>query len=111
MGVVTFNCGAGGLTIGNNRTVQVPFATSVKFIGKEFSPPQDQSVFLIRVKARVDASIPYTNELMKRAEAYLRTVPEIKQTYVAVGGFGGTSYNTAMKVSRARVIVPTSPML
>lgn len=70
--------------------------TSVKFLGKEFSPPQDQSVFLLRIKARVDASIPYTNELMKRVEAYLRTVPEIKQTYVAVGGFGGSAYNTAM---------------
>jgi HAE1 family hydrophobic/amphiphilic exporter-1 len=69
--------------------------TSAKFIGKEFSPPQDQSIFLIRLKARVDASIPYTNELMKRGEAYMRTVPEIKQTYVAIGGFGGTSYNVA----------------
>jgi hydrophobe/amphiphile efflux-1 (HAE1) family protein len=70
--------------------------TSLKFIGKEFSPPQDQSIFLVRVKARVDASIPYTDALMKRVETYMNTVPEIKQTYVAVGGFGGTSYNIAM---------------
>lgn len=68
---------------------------TAKFIPKEFSPAQDQSIFLVRVKARVDASLPYTDELMKRAEAEMRTIPEIKQTYVAVGGFAGSAYNTA----------------
>ena len=70
--------------------------TSAMFIPKEFSPPQDQSIFLIRVKTRVDASIPFTDGLMKKAEAFMKTVPEIKQTYVSIGGFGGTSYNTGM---------------
>lgn len=73
----------------------VSFGT-VKFIPKEFSPAQDQSIFLIRVKTDVDASIDYTDGLMKKAEAYLRARPETKQLYVAVGGFQGASYNTGV---------------
>ena len=69
---------------------------TVKWLNKEFSPPQDQSVFLVRVKTSTDASISYTDALMKKAEAYFATRPEIHQIYVAVGGFQATGLNTAM---------------
>jgi HAE1 family hydrophobic/amphiphilic exporter-1 len=69
---------------------------SVKFLPKEFSPTQDQSIFLIRVKTNVDASIQYTDELIKKAEAFMQARGETKQVYVAVGGFTGASYNTGM---------------
>ncbi|MBX2986631.1 MAG: efflux RND transporter permease subunit [Bdellovibrionaceae bacterium] len=69
---------------------------SVFFLRKEFSPPQDQSIFLVRVKTDVEASIDRTDALMKKAEEWMKGRPEIRQTYVAVGGFTGASYNTAI---------------
>lgn len=70
--------------------------TTAGRLKKEFSPAQDQSVFLIRLKTKVDASIYFTDALTKKAEAFMNARPEIKQHYVAVGGFSGSSFNTAM---------------
>jgi HAE1 family hydrophobic/amphiphilic exporter-1 len=70
--------------------------TSASFIPKEFSPAQDQSVFLVRIKTNVDAAIEYTDSLMKQAEVFLKSRGEVKQYYVAVGGFSGSAYNTAI---------------
>ncbi len=70
--------------------------TTAKFLPKEFSPAQDQSVFLVRLKTSIDSSIHRTEDLMKKAEVYLKGAPEIKQYYIAVGGFGGSAFNTAM---------------
>ncbi len=67
-----------------------------KFIPKEFSPAQDQSVFLVRLKTNIDVSIQFTDDLMKKAEVVLKNEPEISQYYVAIGGFTGASYNSAM---------------
>jgi HAE1 family hydrophobic/amphiphilic exporter-1 len=69
---------------------------TAKFLPKEFSPAQDQSIFLIRIKTNVDASIQYTDELMKKAEAFMQSRGETSQVYVAVGGFTGASYNTGI---------------
>jgi multidrug efflux pump subunit AcrB len=70
--------------------------TSAYFLKKEFTPAQDQSIFLIRMKTKVDAAIGYTDELVKKGETYLASRPEIKQYYSAVGGFTGSSFNQAM---------------
>jgi HAE1 family hydrophobic/amphiphilic exporter-1 len=83
-------------TIGAAILVFIVSGASVKFLRKEFSPPQDQGVFLVRIKTNVDAAITYTDELTKKAEAFFASRPEVKQYYSAVGGFGGASYNTAM---------------
>jgi hydrophobe/amphiphile efflux-1 (HAE1) family protein len=85
--------------------------TSTKFLQKEFSPPQDQSIFLMRIKTDVDASIERTDELMKKAEAYMASRPEILQYYTAVGGFSGSAFNTAiafitMKAPKDRPVDP-----
>jgi hydrophobe/amphiphile efflux-1 (HAE1) family protein len=65
-------------------------------IPKEFSPAQDQSIFLVRFKTSVDASIGRTDELMKKAEEFMKSRGEVRQYYVAVGGFAGSAYNTAI---------------
>lgn len=85
--------------------------TSAKFLKKEFSPAQDQSIFLVRIKTNVDASIEYTDALMKKAEDFMKNRPEVKQYYVAVGGFAGSSFNTGiifvtMKPKKERPIDP-----
>ncbi len=70
----------------------------VRFIPKEFSPPQDQSLFLARVQTPVGSSLEYTNEQTKKVEKWVREQPEVKQVFSSVGGFstGGGDANTAM---------------
>ena len=71
--------------------VMVLSFTTVTLIKKEFSPSQDQSVFLVRVKLPTDASVGYTDSLMRKAELWFKTQPTIKQFYVAVGGAASTA--------------------
>jgi len=56
-----------------------------KFMGKELVPPEDQSVFIIRLEAPVDYSIDLADELFKKAEDSLREFPEVKTVYYALG--------------------------
>jgi HAE1 family hydrophobic/amphiphilic exporter-1 len=62
---------------------------SVKFIRKEFSPAQDQSMFMVRLTLPIGSSLAYTDQQTKLVEKWLRDRKEIRQVYVAVGGFGG----------------------
>ena len=69
---------------------------SIAFIKKEFTPAQDQSRFMLRVKTDIDSSITHTDQVMKQVEEFLHSRSEIKQYYVAVGGFSGKSFNSGM---------------
>lgn len=71
---------------------------SVKFLKKEFTPAQDQSVFIARMILPVGSALDFTDEHVKQAEAWLRARPEVQQVYAAVGGFGGgaSDANTAI---------------
>ena len=71
---------------------------SVKFLVKEMSPAQDQSIFLARLILPVGSSLAYTDSQVKQAEEWLRSRPEVKQVFASVGGFGGgiSDANTAM---------------
>ncbi len=62
---------------------------SVKFLNKEMSPAQDQSIFMARLIMPVGTSIGYTDQQTKKAEQWLLSRPEVKQVYAAIGGFGG----------------------
>lgn len=61
----------------------------VKFVPKEFSPPQDQSLFMVRLQTPVGSSLALTDGKAKLAEEWLLSQPLVKQVYVAIGGFGG----------------------
>ncbi len=65
-------------------------------IRKEFVPPQDQSLFLIRAQTTLGSSIEYTDQKMKLAEAMVSKHPEVIRYYSAVGGFGGGEVNTGI---------------
>ena len=71
---------------------------SIKFLTKEMSPAQDQSIFMARLILPVGSSLAYTDQQVKQAEAWLRARPEVKQVYASIGGFGGgiSDANTAM---------------
>jgi multidrug efflux pump len=57
----------------------------------EFVPSQDQSRLMIRVQTAVGSSLEETNQLFRRAEAFLMSRPEVTRLYAVVGGFGGSS--------------------
>ena len=71
---------------------------SIKFLTKEMSPAQDQSIFMARLILPVGSSLAYTDKQVKQAEAWLQSRPEVKQVFASIGGFGGgiSDANTAM---------------
>lgn len=62
---------------------------SIKFLNKEMSPAQDQSIFIAKLMLPVGTSLTYTDAQTKQAEKWLMSRPEVKQVYAAIGGFGG----------------------
>lgn len=70
----------------------------VKWIKKEFTPTQDQSLFMARLILPVGSSLTYTNQATLAAEKWLSQRPEIKQYYTAVGGFGGGASDSNITV-------------
>ena len=83
-------------TVGAALVVMALSVSSVLFLGKEFTPAQDQGRFMVRVKTNVDASIEYTDGVMRKVEDFLKSRPEIKHHYIAIGGFGGKAFNSGM---------------
>jgi len=82
-----------------------------KIIKKEFVPAQDESRFLVRIQTPIGSSIEFTDEVVKHAETYVMSRPDIEKYYAAVGGFGGSEVNAAMmfitlKPPRTRPVVP-----
>src|SRR6185369_14070329 len=63
---------------------------------RELVPATDQSVFIANLKLPVNYSILHTDAITQQCEALLRQRGEIKNLYVAVGGFGGNAANTAL---------------
>jgi HAE1 family hydrophobic/amphiphilic exporter-1 len=70
------------------------FAIAIK-LPSEMMPPQDQSQIMLRFKGPPDASLDYTDQRIKKAETYLRSLPEVDGVFATVGGFGGDAVNQA----------------
>ena len=58
------------------------------FIGKEFNPPEDQGVFMVRMEAPIDYSIDQIEQYLGKTEAMMQEIPEIKTVYY-IQGYGG----------------------
>jgi len=54
---------------------------------EELIPAQDQSIFLMNIKAPVGTSITASNEIFKKAEAMLIQQPEVKDYYSTIGNY------------------------
>jgi multidrug efflux pump subunit AcrB len=63
---------------------------------KEFVPSQDQSRLLIRFQTAVGSSLAETDQLFRRAEAYMNARPEVARVFAIIGGGGGTGVNTGL---------------
>jgi len=61
-----------------------------KFIGKEFSPQEDQSRFSVRLQAPVDYSVEEANRMFEEAEKMVTDIPEVTSVFYAQG-FGPAS--------------------
>lgn len=62
---------------------------------REFTPAQDQSSIMMRVKAKEGSSLYFTDSKVKGVENYLLKRPEIERFFVSVGGFGGGDSSSA----------------
>ena len=60
-----------------------------KFMGKEFTPPEDQGQFLVRLEAPIDYSVDKADELFRPAEKLLREMPEVRAVFYRLG-IGGS---------------------
>jgi len=65
----------------------------IKKIPTEMLPAQDTSMFLLRIKAPVGASLPFTQEKFLLIENYLNQMKEVSGLYASIGGFGGDQVN------------------
>lgn len=68
---------------------------AVVFLGFSFLPDFDYGDFEFRVECRPDATLNVIDSKLKKAEEYLKTVPDIEMFYVVAGGEG--SRGTAEK--------------
>jgi multidrug efflux pump subunit AcrB len=75
------------------------FAVSMglnQVVKKEQVPASDQAAFTITLQLPLDYSIVRTDAIVQKCEALLSQRGEIKNLYVAVGGFGGNAANSAL---------------
>lgn len=63
----------------------------IKFLNKEMSPPQDQSLFLARFQLPVGTALSYTDQQSKKIEEWMLKQPEVHGLYAAIGGFSGSA--------------------
>lgn len=62
------------------------FAKLLRF---ELVPPQDQSMFMCRMRAPEGSSLEFTDIRVRQAEAFVASRPEIEGYMAIIGGFGG----------------------
>lgn len=90
------------ITIALATVIFVSSMLMTAFIGKEFVPPEDQSRFLVRLKAPIDYSVDEIDRLSKKAEDIIRSTPEVKTCFYALG-------LTAGQVNRGIMFISLKP--
>jgi hydrophobic/amphiphilic exporter-1 (mainly G- bacteria), HAE1 family len=68
------------------------------FIGKEFTPSEDQGVFLVRMEAPIDYSIDQIEQYFGKTEAMIQEIPGVKSVFY-VQGYGGYPNKAVMMVN------------
>ncbi len=74
-------------------------------LGKEFVSAEDKSQFIIRLETPLSYSIYKTDDIVKRVEKIMQTVPEIIN-YFSVTGYSGTA---ASEANKAMIFVTLLP--
>ncbi|MFA6092686.1 MAG: efflux RND transporter permease subunit [Elusimicrobiota bacterium] len=68
----------------------------VRLLRKEFTPAQDQSMFMLRFQTPVGSSVEFTDMKFREIEKWLSAQPAVRRYFGAVGGFGGGDVSTGM---------------
>ncbi|MDP2279952.1 MAG: efflux RND transporter permease subunit, partial [Nitrospirota bacterium] len=74
-----------------------------KFIGKEFVPPEDQSRFIVRLRAPIDYSVDEVDRMFRQAEEIARNIPELSTVYYSQSG------GLARETNKAALIIGLKP--
>jgi HAE1 family hydrophobic/amphiphilic exporter-1 len=74
-----------------------------RFIGKEFTPQEDQSQFLVRLEAPIDYSVDNADTMFAKAEKIVREIPEVIRMSYMLG------YGRLQQVNRAVLMVTLTP--
>ncbi len=92
-------------TLGYRKTVLVAaliiFLLSLGltvFIGKEFTPSEDQGVFLVRLEAPIDYSVDQVEKYFSKTEAMVQEIPGVKSVFY-VQGYGGYPNRALMMIN------------
>ncbi|MHB8138793.1 MAG: efflux RND transporter permease subunit [Smithellaceae bacterium] len=92
-------------TLGYRKTVLVAaliiFLLSLGltvFIGKEFTPSEDQGVFLVRLEAPIDYSVDQVEKYFGKTEAMVQEIPGVKSVFY-VQGYGGYPNRALMMIN------------
>jgi multidrug efflux pump len=93
------------LGFGLRHPIMVLLAASGVFAGayftigtlpSEFVPSQDQSRLQVRMTGQVGSDLDEMDRVVRRAEDFARSVPEVERVFGFVGGFGGGGVNSGM---------------
>jgi hydrophobe/amphiphile efflux-1 (HAE1) family protein len=68
----------------------------IKWIPKEFVPPQDSANLMVRFKTKDGSSLDFTDKAFREVEKYFDQRKEVKRYFSSIGGFGGNESNSAM---------------
>jgi len=68
----------------------------LRHLPREFVPSQDQSRLMLRLQTAVGSDVQETKQLVRRAEGYINTRPEVERTFTVIGGMGSGGVNAAM---------------
>jgi hydrophobic/amphiphilic exporter-1 (mainly G- bacteria), HAE1 family len=66
------------------------------FLGKELQPNEDQGRFVVRLTAPIDYSVEQTDALCRKAEDFIRKMPEVDSVFYAQQGGSQINRATAM---------------
>lgn len=95
----------------NHRKMVIILATTIfvlslgliRFLGKEFVPPEDQNRFIVRLQAPIDYSVDEVDRLFKQAEDFIRSLPEVKTAFYAQG------FGLSREINKASMFIGLKP--
>jgi hydrophobe/amphiphile efflux-1 (HAE1) family protein len=80
-----------GTILAGAATIFIAALLVLRSLPSEFVPSQDQSLLMVRVQTAVSSDIQETDQLFRKAEAFLNNRPEVQRVFAVVGGFGGSA--------------------
>lgn len=81
----------------NHRVIVLVVASVLFFVSlaltnglrREMMPPQDQGTFTVRIQTPPGSSLGLTDEVFRKAEAWMSQRPEVEKYFGTIGGQGG----------------------